>query len=101
MSSVKLNDWLQVVGMFALVGSLLFVGLQMRQTQEIALSQAYQARADQSIALMLAALESDTTQSMHAKWNGIMDAELTPSELAVSKVLASARLVHWENIHYQ
>lgn len=38
MDSAKLNDWLQVIGMFAVVGSLVFVGLQMRQTQEIALA---------------------------------------------------------------
>ena len=36
MNSARLNDWMQVVGIFALVASLVFVGLQMRQTQEIA-----------------------------------------------------------------
>jgi hypothetical protein len=28
MDSAKLNDWLQVVGMFAVVASLIFVGMQ-------------------------------------------------------------------------
>ena len=45
MNTSKLNDWMQVVGIFALVASLIFVGLQMKQTQEIALSDAYQSRA--------------------------------------------------------
>ena len=44
MNSTKLNDWMQVVGIFAVVASLIFVGLQMRQTQKISLSQAYQSR---------------------------------------------------------
>jgi len=40
MDSGKLNDWMQVVGIFALVASLIFVGLQMKQTKEIALNEA-------------------------------------------------------------
>ncbi len=96
MSSTRLNDWLQIVAMFALVGSLIFVGLQMRQAQEIALSQAYQARADQSIGITLAALESDTTQSLHVKWIEDPNAELAPAEYAISSMFASARLIHWD-----
>lgn len=45
MNSAKLNDWLQVIGIFALVASLIFVGLQMKQTHAIALSEIYQGRA--------------------------------------------------------
>ena len=40
MNSAKLNDWLQVIGIFALVASLIFVGLQMKQTQEIGQGEA-------------------------------------------------------------
>ena len=43
MESAKLNDWMQVVGVFAVVASLVFVGMEMRQSQKIALSAAYQA----------------------------------------------------------
>jgi len=39
MDSAKLNDWMQVIGIFAVVASLIFVGLQMKQAQDIALSQ--------------------------------------------------------------
>ena len=101
MDSVKLNDRLQVVGLFALVGSLVFVGLQLRQEQEIALSAAYQTRADQSIALTLTSLESDTTLSFWAKTYGIVEEELTPLEVAFGRSFASAQLVYWENMHYQ
>lgn len=34
MNSSKLNDWIQTPGMIAVVISLIFVGLQMRQTRE-------------------------------------------------------------------
>jgi len=101
MNSAKLNDWLQVVGIFALVGSLIFVGLQMRQTQKIALSQAYQARADQGIAMSLAAAESDTTLKLWAKERGLLEGELTPEERALALHFVRAQLQHWENIHYQ
>lgn len=45
MNATKLNDWMQVIGIFTVVASLIFVGLEMRQAQEISMSQAYQSRA--------------------------------------------------------
>lgn len=57
MDSAKLNDWLQVLGMFAVVASLIFVGLQMRQDHEIALSAIYQARAQMTIDINLASTD--------------------------------------------
>ncbi len=45
MDSAKLNDWMQVVGIFAVVASLVFVGLQMMQDREIALAGQYQERS--------------------------------------------------------
>ncbi len=45
MNTVKLNDWLQLVGIAAIVASLIFVGLQLKQTQDIAIAAQYQARA--------------------------------------------------------
>ena len=35
MNSEKVNDWLQIVGMFGIMASLIFVGVQVHQTQEI------------------------------------------------------------------
>ena len=34
MDSAKLNDWLQVVGLFGVIASLIFVGLQMKQDRD-------------------------------------------------------------------
>ena len=44
MDSAKLNDWMQVAGIFALVASLVFVGLQMKQSQDIAIAAQYHNR---------------------------------------------------------
>lgn len=45
MDPAKLKGWIEVVGIFSLVASLVFVGMQMNQTQEIAIAEQYQARA--------------------------------------------------------
>ena len=41
MDSQKLNDWLQIIGLFGVIASLVFVGLQMRQSYKLALSDNY------------------------------------------------------------
>lgn len=61
MDSVKLSDWMQVIGIFALVASLIFVGLQMKQTQEIALASQFQARSTEFQALSRTGVEADWT----------------------------------------
>jgi len=43
MDSAKLSDWMQVIGIFALVASLVFVGLQMQQDRDIARVMIYQS----------------------------------------------------------
>ena len=102
MDSAKLNEWMQVVGIFALVASLIFVGLEMRQSQRIALSAAYQARADASMTLRMATLESETLQSARAKQlQGMSVDQLTPEEQVVVRDRWNAQLVYLENMHYQ
>jgi hypothetical protein len=49
MDSAKLNDWMQVLGMFAIVASLIFVGLQMKQSRDISLGEGAIANAANKI----------------------------------------------------
>lgn len=46
MNSANINDWMQIIGIFSLVASLIFVGLQLRQTQDIAVNERRYAQAD-------------------------------------------------------
>lgn len=39
MDSRKLNDWLQVIGLFGVLAGLIFVGLQLRQDRQIAIAE--------------------------------------------------------------
>ena len=49
MNSTKLNDWLQVAGLFGVMASLVFVGVQLRQDHRIALANTHQARTAMSV----------------------------------------------------
>ena len=59
MNSARLNDWIQIVGMSAIIASLIFVGLQIKQAQDIAIASQYQARSDALRDQFAAFLESD------------------------------------------
>jgi len=61
MDSAKLHDWLQIVGAAAIVASLIFVGLQLKQSQEIAVAGQYQQRYESSAETARAYLQSDVS----------------------------------------
>ncbi len=44
MDTAKLNDWMQIIGIFAVVISLMFVGFQLKQSQDIAIAGQNQER---------------------------------------------------------
>jgi hypothetical protein len=61
---VKFAEWKEIVeliGIVAIVASLLFVGLQLKQSHEIALATQYHARAETTQNLHLAGIELDWT----------------------------------------
>ncbi len=49
MNSQKLHDWLQIVGIAAVVGSLIFVGMQLKQSDDIALAEVFESTAARGI----------------------------------------------------
>ena len=46
MRKVSLDTWIQLIGLLSVLGGLVFVGLQMQQTQRIAIAGQVQARAE-------------------------------------------------------
>ena len=101
MDSAKLNDWAQVVGIFALVASLVFVGLQLKQAQDIALSEANQARADSTVSMLITSAENPNFVAAFAKAMGQDPEPLTPEEFVAMSQYARALLYTYENILYQ
>lgn len=39
--SQELNDWLEIVGLFGVIASLIFVGMELRQDRQHAAAQTY------------------------------------------------------------
>ena len=101
MDATKLNDWMQVVGIFAVVASLMFVGLEMRQAQEISMSQAYQSRAaavvewDSAFAANAAALSASRKAA-----DGAAD-EITNEEYGALRYTLLGVFNLYDNAHYQ
>jgi hypothetical protein len=99
--ATKVSDWLQVIGMFGVIASLIFVGLQMKQTQEIALSNTYQTRAHASLEKNMAVITSPVLLSAETKvWVGKED-KLTAQEIVALAHNFYADMDTYENNHYQ
>ena len=101
MNTEKLNDWMQVVGIFALVASLIFVGLQMKQDHKIAMAEAYQVRAQTTVDWSMAAAANPLWLSAQHKWSAEGPDSLTPEERLSNIFVRSAILQLWDSIHYQ
>lgn len=59
MKTERLQNWIQIGGMVGVVASLVFVGLQLKQSQDIAIAAQYQARLDAASGHYTAILQSD------------------------------------------
>ena len=44
MKKINLDTWIQLIGMLSVVAGLIFVGIEMRQTQQVALAAQQQQR---------------------------------------------------------
>ena len=97
MDSAKINDWLQVVGLFAVVASLIFVGLQMKQTDAIALSTIYQERSIASRETSLALASNPYFLSGSAKLYVGKQSELTAQEAIALEYDIGSQLVVADN----
>jgi hypothetical protein len=92
------KDTAELVGIAAIVASLIFVGLQMRQSHEIALVTLYQMRADAAREVMVASLQSDGLVRAFER----MDAGESPTPADTYFLETSLQLLfnHFENSHF-
>jgi len=101
MDSAKLNDWMQVVGIFALVASLVFVGLQMKQSQEIAIASQYHNRAAMAVEYFSTQFEPDNLPN----WGRATGREPTPDmsieQLGRRWLHGASYLIMADNHYYQ
>jgi len=100
-NSAKVNDWLQIAGLFGVMGSLVFVGLQLKQTQSIALSETYAARNATTVGTNSSAMASPAFLSGMSKvYAGLAD-ELTMPEAIALEMYVGNILTNIENNHMQ
>lgn len=64
MASEKLNDWLQFIGAGGIIASLVFVGIQLKQSQDIAIAAQYQARFESAVETSRSQLQSESALRM-------------------------------------
>jgi len=94
MDSAKLNDWMQVIGFFALVASLIFVGLQIRQDQEIAIVEAMSHRFENAEAL------TNLVDENPAIWTrGLDGEELSTEDFAIFSAITKVVEEHYRQMY--
>ena len=89
---------MQVIGIFALVASLIFVGLQMKQTHKIALADQYQSRAQATIAFFVALMESDYVNPNYMEQIG---QDVTPRQIRHRRNVNNIIWTIMDNNHFQ
>jgi len=68
MPSTNWKDIAELIGIGAIVASLIFVGLQMQQSQEIAIGAQYQDRASVAIENYMSQIQSDQALRHRGQW---------------------------------
>ena len=101
MDTSKINDWLQIVGIFGVIASLIFVGMQLKQTQDIALAGTYNARASQTVEANAAAMAAPQFYSGMAKIYSGNREQLTAEEYIALEQESVVFLTIFENNHFQ
>jgi hypothetical protein len=101
MDTTKLNDWMQVVGIFAVVVSLLFVGFEMRQAHEISLSQAYQSRSSAAVEWNSAFAANAAALTAYRKSADGAANEISAEEYEALRRTMLGLFLLYDNAHYQ
>ena len=107
MSIEKWRDWFELIALIAVVGSLIAVIAELRQTQTAMRAQAYQARAFDGIAWNLELAANDDMRNMLDQLSGVttgFDASsLNPEEFSLAyRLLVTVRIdVDNEHLQYQ
>ena len=106
LDSAKLNDWMQVVGVFAVVASLIFVGLQMKQAQDIAVAAQYQERTASSIEAVsarsqIAAVKSEMAKIISDRYASYDSTDMSPEDLGGLYFGTRISFMSIDNVHFQ
>jgi hypothetical protein len=99
MDSAKLSDWLQVTGLFGVIVSLVFVGLEIQQSRQIAIADIYQQRAEMIIQVNSIRLTSEILHETRSKLEA--GETLTNTEQSLLEQSWNPYFNYVENNHFQ
>ena len=90
-----------MIGIFALVASLIFVGMEMRQTQAISMSQTYQSRTATTVEWNSAFAANPAALSGYRKAREGREDDITIPEYDALRRTMSGLYFLYDNAHYQ
>ena len=114
MPSGNWKDIAELIGIVAIVASLIFVGLQMQQSQEIAMGAQYQERANATVENYMAQIQSEQVLRTRQQW--LIDSASTssypiaiknlletagPESAAITYMLFRTNMAMMDNCHFQ
>ncbi len=100
MDSAKLNDWIQAVGLFALVGSLIFVGIEIRQNS-IATRSATNAAVKDAFRELNSVIASSPELAQALAANAENPNDAPPKDRVQMLAMWRALFHTWSNVHRQ
>ena len=97
---INLDTWIQLIGMLSVVAGLIFVGIEMRQTQQVALAAQQQQRASALLDIIGSFSEADTPVSWLDFVSENFDVS-NPNNKALGENAAYQLWMVYENDHLQ
>ena len=97
---VSFDTWIQLLGMIGVLGGLMFVGLEMRQSQMIAVAGQAQARNQAQLDFQLGVLTSENNFSRDIFDTGGIN-DLNPANLAQEEAQALRHVLNWRAVSLQ
>ena len=94
MKKVNIDTWIQLLGMLGVLAGLLFVGLEMRQSQTIAVAGQTQARNQAQLDFQLAVLTAEERLSRRILGMGALPM-LDPTTLTQEENEARRHIANW------
>ena len=94
---VSFDTWIQLLGMVGVLGGLVFVGLEMQQSQTIALAAQQQSRTENFINILNSFNESGDTSFYQVQMKLEQGQALTPQERMLAQNFAQQAVWIFEN----
>ena len=99
MQSSKLNDWLQLAASVGVILSLIFVGLEIQQSRQIAIADVFQQKSALAVQVQQGSLSAEHLSSTFQKLS--RGERLTSEEVELLGFAQNPWFQYWENNHFQ